>query len=129
MKILLPLLAAASASAALARPAPPFDPHAQASIPFANHRRAIRDFEAPADDLLYLKDRRGRWYRAELAGSCFGLRHAFALGYDTRGRLSLDQGSHILVDGQRCTILSLTRSEGPPRKAKRPRHSGESRNP
>lgn len=117
-RLLLPILAAAAASPALAG-APAFDPAAQASIPFADQRRAVRDFEAPTDDILYLKDRRDRWYRAELAGSCFGLKSAFAIGYDTRGRLSLDQGSHILVDGQRCTIVSLTRSEGPPRKAKR----------
>lgn len=116
MKLLLPLLALASPAPA---GPPAFDPNAQASIPFANQRRAIRDFEAPADDLLYLKDRRGRWYRAELAGACFNLKSAFALGYDTRGRLSLRQGDHIIVEGQRCTILSLTRSDGPPRKGKR----------
>ena len=127
MKLLA--LALAVASPALAEP-PAFDPNTQASIPFANQRRAIRDFEAPADDLLYLKDRGGRWYRAELAGACIGLKWAFALGYDTRGRLSLQQGDHIIVEGQRCTILSLTRSDGPPRKARKAaRHSGESRNP
>jgi hypothetical protein len=120
MKSLLLLLAAAAAVPAIAQP-PAFDPNAQASIPFVNHRRAIRDFEAPADDLLYLQDRQGRWYRAELAGACFDLRFAHAIGYDTRGRMTLDQGSHILVGRERCTIASLTRSEGPPRKAKKRR--------
>jgi hypothetical protein len=119
MKILLPLLAAAVAFPALAQPAS--DPNEQVSIPFANHRTAIRNFEAPSDDLLYLQDRNRRWYRAELAGACFDLKWAHSIGYDTRGRLSLDQGSQILVGRERCTITSLTRSDGPPRKLKKKR--------
>lgn len=118
-RLLLPLLAAAVVSPALGQaPAPAFDPDEQVGIPFANHRRAIRNFEAASDDLLYLQDRQGRWYRAEIGGSCFGLRWAFGIGYDTNGRLSLDQGSHILVGRERCPIVSLTRSEGPPRRHK-----------
>jgi len=120
MKILLPLLAAVVAAPALAEQ-PAFDPDRQVSIPFANHRNAIRNFEAPSNDILYLQDRQRRWYRAELAGACFDLKWAQAIGYDTRGRLSLDQGSHILVGRDRCTITSLTRSEGPPRKVKKKR--------
>jgi hypothetical protein len=119
MKILLLLAAAAVAAPALAQPA--FDPNEQVAIPFASQRHAIRNFEAPSDDILYLQDRQRRWYRAELAGACFDLKWAHAIGYDTRGRLSLDQGSHILVGRERCTIASLTRSEGPPRKAKKPK--------
>jgi hypothetical protein len=120
MKILLPLLAALAAAPAIASTAAPQAPRGEeVSIPFANHARSIRNFEAPSDDVLYLQDRQRRWYRAELAGACFDLRWAHAIGYDTRGRLSLDQGSHILVGRERCTIISLTRSEGPPRKAKR----------
>jgi hypothetical protein len=91
------------------------------SIPFATHTRSIRNFEAPSDEILYLEDRQRRWYRAEIGGPCFGLKWAHAIGYDTRGRLSLDQGSHILVDGNRCLIVSITRSEGPARKAKKKR--------
>ncbi|HEX9965269.1 MAG TPA: DUF6491 family protein [Allosphingosinicella sp.] len=115
--LLLPLLAAAVAAPALASPAPARAP--EVSIPFATHARSIRNFEAPSDDILFLEDRQRRWYRAEIGGPCFGLRWATAIGYDTRGRLSLDQGSHILVDGNRCTIVSITRSEGPPRKMKK----------
>jgi hypothetical protein len=124
MKILLPLLAAVAAVPATAQPSgPAFDPNAQVSIPFATQRHAIRDFEAPSDDLLYLEDRQHRWYRAELAGACLDLRWAHSIGYDTRGGLGLDQGSHILVGRERCTITSLTRSDGPPRKAKKGKRS------
>jgi hypothetical protein len=111
MTILLALLAAAAAA-----PGP-----AQVSIPFANHARAIRTFEAVGDDILYLQDRRDRWYRAELGGSCFGLKWANAIGYDTRGRLTLGSGDSILVEGQRCMIVSLTASEPPPRRHRKKR--------
>ena len=114
MKILL-ILAAALAAPALAEPLgePP-----QASIPFANHPRAIRNFEAPSDEIVYLQDRRRRWYRADL-GHCFGLKWAHRIGYDTRGGINLDSFGAILVDGQRCPIVSLTRSDGPPRKVEK----------
>ena len=114
MKFILPLLAAAAASPALA--APPLPEREEVSIPFVSQPRSIRSFKAPQDDLVYLKDRQGRWYRAELGGACFGLRWANAIGYDTRGSLSLSRGGSILVEGQRCMIVSLTRGDPPPRK-------------
>jgi hypothetical protein len=115
---LLPLLAAAAAAPAFASPPQP-GPDEQVTIPFVNHRRAIHTFEAPDDSTLYLQDRQRRWYRAELAGICFGLGFAQAIGYDTRGGLSLDRGSSILIDGQRCMITSLPRSDGPPRRQRK----------
>ena len=108
MTLLLALLAASASSVA--------PPPAEVSIPFVSQPRAIRSFKAPSDDLVYLKDRRGRWYRAQLGASCFGLRWANAIGYDTRGSLSLARGGSILVEGQRCMIVSLTRSDPPPRR-------------
>jgi hypothetical protein len=114
MKILPLLLAAAIAAPALAQPPAERE---EASIPFANHRHAIRNFEAPNDEIVYLQDRQRRWYRADV-GHCFGLKWAHAIGYDTRGGISLDSFGAILVDGQRCPIVSLTRSDGPPPKAK-----------
>jgi hypothetical protein len=117
MKTLL-LAAAFAASPALAE-SPLRSERAEASIPFVSHPRAIRSFEAVEDHLLYLQDRRGRWYLAELAGPCFGLRWANRIGYDTKGGMSLDRFSTILVDGERCRILSLTHSSPPPRKARK----------
>ena len=119
MKYLLPLLAAAVAAPALA--VPPVPEREEASIPFVTHPRAIRSFNAPSDDLLYLRDRQGRWYRAEIGGPCIGLSWANVIGYDTRGSLSLARGDSILVEGQRCMIVSLTRSEPPPRRHSRKR--------
>lgn len=90
----------------------------QASIPFVSRPRAIRSFNAPTDEIVYLQDRRGLWYRAETGGPCIGLSWANVIGYDTRGSLSLARGGSILVEGQRCLITSLTRSDPPPRKRK-----------
>lgn len=114
MKTALLLLLAAGAPALAETPVK----REEASIPFANHRHAIRNFEAPSDELVYLQDRQKRWYRADV-GHCFGLKWAHAIGYDTRGGINLDSFGAILVDGQRCPIVSLTRSDGPPRKMKR----------
>ncbi len=115
MKTPLILLAAAVAAPALAGTPVKRE---EAAIPFANHPRAIRDFEAPSDEIVYLQDRQRRWYRADV-GYCFGLKWAHSIGYDTRGGISLDSFGALLVDGQRCPIVSLTRSDGPPRKAKK----------
>ncbi|HEX8622370.1 MAG TPA: DUF6491 family protein [Allosphingosinicella sp.] len=104
MSLFLALLAAVQAPAA-----------GQASIPFIGRPRSIRSFRAVGDDLVYLRDRQGRWYRAELGGPCLGLRWANAIGYDARG-LSLGRGDSILVEGESCLIVSLTRSDAPPRK-------------
>jgi hypothetical protein len=113
---LLLLLAAAAAPALASSPAG----RGEASIPFANHRDAIRNFEAPSDEIVYLQDRQRRWYRADL-GYCLGLKWANAIGYDTRGGLALDSFGAILVEGRRCPIVSLTPSDGPPRKQKKPK--------
>ncbi len=118
MKTAFPLLAAALAAPALA--VPPTAGREEVSIPFVSQPRSIRSFKAAGDDLVYLRDRRGRWYRARLGGACLGLRWANAVGYDTRGGLSLSRGGAILVEGQRCLIVSLTRSEAPPRKRRTP---------
>ncbi len=116
MKTLLILAAAAAAPASAEAP----ERAAQASIPFANHRHAIRNFEAPSDEIVYLQDRRRRWYRVDV-GHCFGLKWAQSIGYDTRGGINLDSFGAILVDGHRCPIVTLTRCQGPPRKAKKKR--------
>jgi hypothetical protein len=118
---LLPLIAALAAPA-FAAPSAPQPPRAEeVSIPFASHARSIRTFEATSDDVLYLQDRQRRWYRAEIGAGCFGLSFANAIGYDTRGSLSLDRFSRIIVGRDRCPILSLTRSDGPPKRVKKKR--------
>jgi hypothetical protein len=122
MKNLILALAAAATLAAPAAAAP--GPEAQARpaigsearIPFVNFR-TVRSFYAPSDEVVFLQDRSRNWYRAQLIGNCFGLRWANRIGFDTRGSSTLDRFSAILVEGERCQLQSLTRSEKPERRS------------
>jgi hypothetical protein len=112
-KILVPLLAASLAAPALAAPAQPQSATAaqEVRIPFPSFR--IRNFHADGRNVVYLEDRSRKWYRAELIGPCDGLPFARAIGIDARGGASFDKFSAIIVDGDRCQLTSLTRSEKP----------------
>jgi hypothetical protein len=119
--ILIPIIAAALAAPGLA--APP--QHADAvraeevRIPFPGLR--IRNFRADSRDVVYLEDQRRNWYRAEVIGPCLDLPFAQAIGIDTRGSSSFDRFSAIVVRGERCPLLSLTRAEKPEKRARKPR--------
>lgn len=103
----------------LAAAAPGADPPPrETQIPFVE-RRGIVNFEPDGDDAVYLQDRSRDWYRAELAGPCLGLRSALAIGVDTRGSGVLDRFGAILAGGERCPVVSLTRSARPEKKRRR----------
>ena len=87
----------------------------EARIPFVSFN-SIRNFRALDQDTLYVQDQRRRWYRAEVIGPCFNLPFAHAIGFETRGTNSLDRFSTVLVEGDRCQLTSLVRSEAPPKK-------------
>jgi Family of unknown function (DUF6491) len=114
-KTALALAANLLAAPALAAPppAPRPDPSAEARIPFA-HFGGVRNFEADGTDAVYLQDRGRRWYHAELAGPCRELPWAFGIWIDTRGSATFDRFSSLIVGHDRCQLLSLTRSAGPP---------------
>jgi hypothetical protein len=86
---------------------------AEARIPFAN-TGGIRDWRAADGDTIYVQDRARRWYRAELAYRAFGLPHAWAIGFETRGIDSFDRFSNVVVEGQRVPVRSLVRVDEPP---------------
>jgi hypothetical protein len=117
-KMILAMVAAALAAPSAAAPAreAPAAAREEVRIPFVNFG-GVRSFHADDDDVVYLQDRSRRWYRAELIGNCFGLRWANRLGVDTRGSTSVDRFSTLIVDGERCQLSSLTRSEKPERRA------------
>ena len=111
----MPLLALALLAAAGAAPPQP----EEARIPFVGFR-TIRTFHPVGLDTVYLQDIRRNWYRATLAGPCFNLPHAIRIGVDTRySGDTLDNTSSFIVDGQRCPIHSLVRSDPPPRRQHR----------
>ncbi len=98
----------------------------EVAIPFVNHRN-IRDWQADKDQGLWIQDERRNWYYASLLGPCYNLDWALHVGFDTRGSTSLDKFSTVVVPDpnysgghyQRCQFTSLTRSDPPPKKAKR----------
>jgi hypothetical protein len=119
--LLISILAAALATPALA--APPRQTEGargeEVRIPFPRFR--LRDFRAYSRDVVYLEDRNRNWYRAEVMGPCLDLPFAHAIGIDPRGSSSFDRFSTLVVGGERCQLVSLTRSEKPQKRAKKPR--------
>lgn len=120
-KLLLAFAATLSLSAtAYAGPAQDAPPTGEeVAIPFAHLRGGIRSFHAEDQDTVYVQDRRRNWYRAEIAGACIGLPWAMRIGVDTRGSSTFDRSSTLLVEGDRCQLVSLTRSEKPQRRGSR----------
>ena len=91
------------------------------SIPFINVNN-LYNFEADSDRGVWLQDQSRRWYYARMLGPCTGLPFAQRIGVDTRfGGNQLDRTGTLLVDRQRCQIDSLTASNGPPPKVKKPK--------
>ena len=121
-ELLLPvaaLLAAFVPSLADAAPGPAAAPAEQVRIPFASFG-TIRSFRPVGDTIVYLQGTHRRWYRAELNGPCINLNSALRIGFDTRySGNTLDNTSTLIVGGEPCRIMSLTRADGPP--PRRPR--------
>ena len=119
MKRFLVLAAAAASfgSPAVAAPAPAVP---EARLVFPNNA-TIRTFEAVSNDVVYIQGRNRQWYRATLFGPCFGLRFALGIGIANRGLNVLERGSDLLVEGQRCKIMSFVKSGPPPKDEKRRR--------
>jgi hypothetical protein len=88
--------------------------HVEASIPFAA-RGGIRDWAADGERGLWVQAVNRNWYYAQFMGRCVGLGFATALGFDTGAQSVFDRWSAVIVPGySRCTLASLTPSEGPP---------------
>jgi hypothetical protein len=85
-----------------------------ASIPFAAGG-GIDEWRPDGDKAIYLRSR-GQWYRGELLGTCFGLRTSEDIGFDTESDGSFSQHSSIVVEGKRCPLSSLEKSEEPPKR-------------
>jgi hypothetical protein len=87
----------------------------EARIPFASFR-SIHSFHPVGEDVVYLQDQQRDWFRATLTGPCFNIGTALRIGLDTRPGDTVDNTSSFIVDGQRCPIHSLVRSDPPPRR-------------
>jgi hypothetical protein len=88
-------------------------PREEASIPFVRSN-GILDWRADGDRALYIRGGNGAWYRAETMGACGRLRSAITIGFETRSD-QLDRYGVLLVEGWRCPLSSVVRSDPPPR--------------
>ena len=110
-------LAIAVFALAAALPAIAAEKSAETYIPFAN-TGGIQDWRALDDKSLYVRGTNRQWYYATLFSSCFGLSTANGVAFVTSPGGSFDKFSTILVEGSRCPVISLVKSEPPPTKEK-----------
>ena len=104
--------------AAAAAPAAGAGKAGETAIPFINSISNV-EWEAASDDSLYVRGGKGDWYFVRTTNRCSRLRAASAIGLQTSALDQLDRHGAIIVQGMRCPVASIVRSEGPPRKARR----------
>jgi hypothetical protein len=104
--------------AATAAPAAAKERNGETVIPFMSSLNAI-EWKAASDDSLYLRGPRGDWFFIRTMNRCTRLRSSPGIGFQTSARDQLDRHGAILVQGVRCPVESITRSDGPPRKVRK----------
>lgn len=107
-----------SLAAAAAAPAFAGERNGETVIPFMSSLNAV-EWEAASDDSLYLRGPRGDWYFIRTSNRCSRLRSSLGIGFQTSALDQLDRHGAILVQGVRCPVESIVRSDGPPEKRKR----------
>src|SRR5688500_17521208 len=73
----------------------------------------IRDYYAPNDHQIYLRDRANHWYLATLSGPCRGVRINPQVAFETDPTGRFDTFSAVRTRYHRCHVTSLVRAEGP----------------
>lgn len=122
-------LDAANAPAVGRAPAAPA-PAASAEARIAFSSRNIWNWHVVDDQTLLIQSNSRKWYKAKLLGSCPGLRFVERVGFKSNADDSFDKFSSIqLRGGQRCTLVSLIESDGPPKKVKKAAPAGGAANP
>ena len=107
-------LDAANAPVAAHAPAAP----TEARIAFSS--RNIWNWHVVDDQTLLIQSNSRKWYLAKLLGNCPGLRFVERVGFKSNADDSFDKFSSIQVrGGQRCQLVSLAESDGPPKKPKK----------
>jgi hypothetical protein len=119
------LAAAASLTHAADDPAPPPasapapSSVTEAQIPFA--RTNLWNWQVLDDKTVLIQDQSRRWYKATLFGICTNLAFANRIGFDSNPGGTFDKFSTLLVQGQRCPLSSLVKTDPPAKKAKVPK--------
>jgi hypothetical protein len=93
--------------------------HSQAAAGLQAYR--IDDWRAVSDRELIITANNGRRYRAELLGTCPGLRFTDRIAFVTRGERRIDRFAGIqLPDGTRCMFRSFAAISSPTDSAREP---------
>ena len=87
-------------------------------IPFVSSIGSI-EWKAISNDSLYLRGGKGEWYVVRTSNRCSRLRSSLAISLEASPGNQLDRHGAVWVQGVRCPVESITRSDGPPRKNKR----------
>ena len=87
-------------------------------IPFINSMSNI-EWKAASNDSLWVRGGRGEWYFVRTSNRCSRLQAANGIGFHTSALGQLDRHGAILVQGVRCPVASIVRSDGPPEKPRR----------
>jgi hypothetical protein len=90
----------------------------ETAIPFIASLSSV-EWKAASDDSLYVRGGNGRWYFVRTMNRCPRLLSSLGLGFQTSAGGQLDRHGAILVDGVRCPVESVTRSDPPPRKKRK----------
>jgi len=98
--------------AAHAEEAPPREVGVESSVSFPAFG-GIRNFRADDDRGVWLEDRQRKWYYAGFLGTCPEIRHAQAIGLETRGSARFDRFSKIIVGHDVCAIATLVSADKP----------------
>jgi hypothetical protein len=85
-------------------------------IPFINSMSNV-EWKAASDDSLYLRGPKGDWYFVRTTNRCTRLLVSRGIGFQTAAG-QLDRHSAIMVQGVRCPVASIVRSDGPPQRRK-----------
>jgi hypothetical protein len=110
--------AAAALLAGCATAAPTAQASNETVIPFVSSIRSV-EWKAASDEAAYVRGGKGEWYLVRTANRCTRLLSSTGLGFETSAANQLDRFGALLVEGQRCPVASITRSEPPPRKSRR----------
>ncbi len=98
----------------------------EASIPFANQRTTIREWQPDGVSGIWVQDAHRNWYYGRFHVSCFGLDFANAVGFQTGSTGRLDRFSSIVVPGEgRCAFTSFVSATEPPDNGRRHREDAE----
>ncbi len=83
----------------------------EAAIPFVRSD-GIAEWKALDDRHLHIQASNGDWYLVRTMAPCRRLPGAITIGFETRND-QLDRHGTLLVQGWRCPLESVRRSEGP----------------